>query len=190
MPQIGHPVRHSVSPAMHNAAIKKLTQQNSKFGSWSYFRFDVPPKEFNRAIQLFHAHNFFGLNLTIPHKVQAIDLVNSVSPDAENMGAVNTLLWGELGYSGGFNTDGYGVSQGIRKTLVQHSKEPTSFFLDLGVQLALLPSVVRLLEECKTRHVGKSRSVSRLESMMEVLSNMKGGSNAQAFPRRISIKSS
>jgi len=176
---IGHPVRHSVSPAMHNAAIKKLTQQNSKFGSWSYFRFDVPPKEFNRAIQLFHAHNFFGLNLTIPHKVQAIDFVNSVSPDAENMGAVNTLLWGELGYSG-FNTDGYGVSQGIREDLGATLKGADIILLGSG-GAARAAAVQCLLEECKTLYVG-NRSVSRLESMMEVLSNMKGGSNAQAFP--------
>ena len=174
---IGHPVRHSVSPAMHNAAISRLSKQNSKFGSWAYYRFDVPSEEFSEAIKLFHTHNFFGLNLTIPHKVQAIDLIDSVSPDAERMGAVNTLLWSELGYSG-FNTDGYGMSQGIKGDLGASLKGADVILLGSG-GAARAAAVQCLLEECKTLQIG-NRSVARLESMMQVLSNMKSGKRARA----------
>ncbi len=51
---IGHPVRHSVSPAMHNAAIAKLVSEDSRFNDWAYYRFDVPPEAFAEAVPLFH----------------------------------------------------------------------------------------------------------------------------------------
>jgi shikimate dehydrogenase len=91
---IGHPIKHSVSPAMHNAAIAKLRPVNSRFNDWAYYRFDIAPEDFAEAVPLFYKHNFLGLNLTIPHKVQAMDLIHGVSADGERMGAVNTLVWG------------------------------------------------------------------------------------------------
>lgn len=50
---IGHPIAHSVSPAMHNAAIEKLSAQDSRFADWSYYRFDIAPEDFEAAIPLF-----------------------------------------------------------------------------------------------------------------------------------------
>ena len=104
---IGHPIQHSVSPAMHNAALAQLRETDSRFIDWAYYRFDIAPEDFAQALALFHKRCFLGLNLTIPHKVQVLDLIQDVSPDAQSMGAVNTLVWNELGYDG-FNTDGYG----------------------------------------------------------------------------------
>jgi shikimate dehydrogenase len=68
---IGHPIQHSVSPAMHNAAIAKMRRSDSRFSDWAYYRFDIAPEDFAEAIPLFYKRNFLGLNLTIPHKVQA-----------------------------------------------------------------------------------------------------------------------
>lgn len=176
---IGHPIRHSVSPAMHNAALQKLTQVDSKYRDWSYYRFDVPPEAFADAIQLFHKHHFFGLNLTIPHKVQAIDLVQSISPDAQRMGAVNTLLWNELGYSG-FNTDGYGMSQGISDELGTSLKGAPVVLLGSG-GAARAAAVQCLLEDCESLWIG-NRTVKRLDKVMEVLKGMSGSEKAKAFP--------
>lgn len=176
---IGHPVRHSVSPAMHNAAIEKLRAQDSRFYDWAYYRFDVPPDEFADAVPLFHQHNFLGLNLTIPHKVQAMDLIKGVSPDAERMGACNTLVWDEFGYDG-FNTDGYGLKNGLLEDLNFELKGGTVILLGSG-GAARAAAVQCILEECAELYVG-NRTVERLDELMSVVKAMPGGDRAEAFP--------
>ncbi len=175
---LGHPIRHSVSPAMHNAAIQRLREQDSRFNDWTYYRFDVAPEDLGEALHLFHAHNFLGLNLTIPHKVQAMDLIQAVSPDAEQMGAVNTLVWGEFGYDG-FNTDGYGLKQGLREDLGFELKGATVILLGSG-GAARAAAVQCVLESCEKLYVG-NRTASRLAGLMEVLAAMPGGGHAEAF---------
>lgn len=176
---IGHPVRHSVSPAMHNAAIAKLRTEDSRFNDWAYYRFDVPPEEFAAAVPLFYEHNFLGLNLTIPHKVQAMDLIKGYSPDAERMGAVNTLVWNEFGYDG-FNTDGYGLKKGLLEDLDFELSGATVILLGSG-GAARAAAVQCVLEQCHKLYIG-NRTVSRLDELMSVVRAMPGGGCAQAFP--------
>ncbi len=113
---LGHPIKHSISPAMHNAALAELARTDRRFGDWKYFRFDVHPDDLPRALDLLHARNFRGVNLTVPHKVIAFDRVRRVNAAAQPVGAVNTLLWSEQGWQG-FNTDGYGLAMALRETL-------------------------------------------------------------------------
>ncbi|PXA03193.1 shikimate dehydrogenase [Coraliomargarita sinensis] len=175
---IGHPIQHSVSPAMHNAAIKKLCEQESRFNDWAYFRFDVPPEAFAGAVPRFFEHNFLGLNLTIPHKVQAMELIKGISPDAERMGAVNTLVWNEFGYDG-FNTDGYGLKKGLLEDLDFDLKNGTVILLGSG-GAARAAAVQCVLDGCKKLYVG-NRTPSRLDGLMEIVHEMPGGQCAEAF---------
>lgn len=175
---IGHPIRHSVSPAMHNAAIAKMRQRDSRFNDWAYYRFDIAPEDFAEAVPLFYKSNFLGLNLTIPHKVQAMDLIYGVSPDAERMGAVNTLVWGEHGYDG-FNTDGYGLKNALKADLGAPLKDATVILLGSG-GAARAAAVQCMLEGCAKLYVG-NRSVERLEQLMAVVHAMPHGDRAEAF---------
>jgi shikimate dehydrogenase len=119
---LGWPIRHSISPAMHNAALARMAEHDAVYSNWKYFRFEVPPEELPRALGLLHANKFRGVNLTVPHKVLAYDLAEVVVDEsAEVIGAVNTLRRREDGWDG-FNTDGYGLGSGLRE--------------DLGVELA------------------------------------------------------
>ena len=144
---IGHPIKHSVSPAMHNAAIAKLRSANSRFNDWAYYRFDIAPEDFAEAVPLFYKHNFLGLNLTIPHKVQAMDFIHGVSADGERMGAVNTLVWGEHGYDG-FNTDGYGFKNALKADLGVKLRGSTVMLLGSG-GAARAAAVQCILAGCK-----------------------------------------
>lgn len=175
---IGHPVRHSVSPAMHNAALAKLRVSDSCFADWAYYRFDIAPEDFAKALPLFHQRNFFGLNLTVPHKVQAMDLIQAVSPDAARMGAVNTLVWDEFGYDG-FNTDGYGLAQGLAADLGVTLKGANVILLGSG-GAARAAAVQCILSGCASLHVG-NRTPERLRDVMAVLGAMPGGGQAQTF---------
>ncbi len=113
---LGHPIKHSVSPAMHNAALAEAAAKDRSFAEWKYFRFDVPPEDLPRALDLLHAKRFRGINLTVPHKVIAFDRVATIDAAAKPVGAINTLRWSESGWEG-FNTDGYGMAAAIRETL-------------------------------------------------------------------------
>lgn len=113
---LGHPIGHSLSPAMQNAALAVLAAADSRFSSWRYFRFDIDPADLPVALPLLHARGFLGVNLTVPHKVIAAGLVAEVDDGARPVGAVNTLVRVAAGWRG-FNTDGYGLSEGMRESL-------------------------------------------------------------------------
>ena len=113
---LGHPVHHSVSPPMHNAALAALAGRETRFADWRYFRFDVPPDDLPRALGWLQAKQFRGVNLTVPHKVIAFDRIATVDAAARPVGAVNTLRWAERGWHG-FNTDGYGLAAAVREAL-------------------------------------------------------------------------
>lgn len=82
---IGHPVEHSLSPLMHNAAIASLGLD------YVYVPFPIEPQNLPAAIQGFAAVGVVGFNVTIPHK-QAILPLLSVEPIAQAVGAVNTVI--------------------------------------------------------------------------------------------------
>lgn len=113
---IGHPIGHSVSPQMHNAALAELAQGDAGFSGWRYFAFDVEPGGLREALGLMRERGFRGVNLTVPHKVAAVDLVSGLDPASRQAGAVNTLLPQGQGWRG-FNTDGYGLAAGIAEDL-------------------------------------------------------------------------
>jgi len=113
---LGHPIGHSLSPPMHNAALAAVAPAEARFAEWRYFRFDIRPADLAPALALMHARGFRGVNLTVPHKVIAFELVSHVDESARPIGAVNTLLRNADGWRG-FNTDGYGLAAAVREGL-------------------------------------------------------------------------
>ena len=113
---LGHPIKHSVSPPMHNAALADLARTDARFADWKYSRFEIHPDDLPHALELLHAKKFRGVNLTVPHKIIAFDRVAEIDAAARPLGAVNTLRWTERGWHG-FNTDGYGLASAVRETL-------------------------------------------------------------------------
>jgi len=104
----GDPVEHSLSPQMQNAALK-----HSKI-DMQYARFHILPAELSEALDRVRELEFVGLNLTLPHKIAAPELVDRVDDDAKQIGAVNVIKI-DNGKSDGFNTDGRGFARAIRE---------------------------------------------------------------------------
>lgn len=175
---IGYPIKHSVSPVMHNAAIARLSEKVSRFRDWAYYRFEIAPEDFAEALTLFHKANFLGLNLTIPHKVQAMDLIYGVSADGERMGAVNTLVWSEMGYNG-YNTDGYGLKRGLEVDLGATLEGATVVLLGSG-GAARAAAVQCLLGNCAHLYIG-NRSPERLDALVYVLSGISRADRVSTF---------
>lgn len=108
---LGDPVRHSLSPAMHNAALAELGLD------WVYLALPVPAAELAGAVRALAAMGCRGLNVTIPHKRAVADLAGALSPLASRLGAVNTLVPRPEGGWWGTNTDGEGFSQPLREAV-------------------------------------------------------------------------
>src|SRR4030095_346700 len=104
----GDPVEHSLSPQMQNAALKE-----SKI-DMQYARFRISPNELREGFDLIRKLEFVGLNLTIPHKIAALELLDSADDNVKRIGAVNVIK-AESGKLGGFNTDGRGFARAIRE---------------------------------------------------------------------------
>jgi shikimate dehydrogenase len=101
---------------MHNAALAEMAKHDANFASWKYFRFDIEPEQLEAALEKFRICGFKGLNLTVPHKVLAFELVNTSGTDARSIGAVNTLTL-DTNVWFGENTDGYGLETGVLEDL-------------------------------------------------------------------------
>ena len=107
---IGHPVAHSRSPAMQNAALRELGLD----GEWSYEAIEMPPIDFAELTRALPAEGFVGANVTIPHKEAALVLADSASAPATEIGAANTLSFGD-GELRAENTDAPGLLAALGK---------------------------------------------------------------------------
>lgn len=97
---IGWPVAHSLSPEMHNAALAYMNL------NWRYVPLPVRPEDLPNALKGLNALGFRGVNVTVPHKVNVIPLLDSVSEAAQIVGAVNTIrVERSTGKLEGLNTD-------------------------------------------------------------------------------------
>ncbi|MDB9473803.1 shikimate dehydrogenase [Dolichospermum circinale] len=83
---IGHPIEHSLSPLMHNAALTKLGLD------YVYLPFPVAPENLATAIAGFASIGVVGFSITIPHKQAILPLLSEISPIAQAIGAVNTVV--------------------------------------------------------------------------------------------------
>jgi len=103
---IGHPVEHSFSPPMHNAAFKALNMD------WAYVAFDVNPSNLNSAIEGARSLSIKGFNVTIPHKIEVMKYLDEIDEVAGLIGAVNTIDFKNMK---GYNTDGIGAVKAIEE---------------------------------------------------------------------------
>jgi shikimate dehydrogenase len=105
---IGDPVAHSRSPAMHNAAFASCGVDAR------YERWHTPAAELPARVATLRQPGFLGANVTLPHKIAVIRLLDKLSPQAAQIGAVNTIVCGENGALTGYNTDAPAVVGTLR----------------------------------------------------------------------------
>lgn len=112
---LGHPINHSASPAMQNAGFAALGL------NWRYLAFDVAPQDLREAIAGARRMGFVGLNLTVPHKLLAVEMVDVLDDSAKAWGAVNTIRFETDGDGStracGYNTDAEAITRSLREDL-------------------------------------------------------------------------
>ena len=104
---LGSPVAHSISPLMHNESFRLLGLD------YVYLCFDVNEETLPAAVAGLKTCGIRGFNLTMPNKNKIVELLDELSPEAQLIGAVNTVL-NDNGKLIGYNTDGYGFMQSVR----------------------------------------------------------------------------
>ena len=109
---LGSPVGHSGSPAMYNYSFEKLGLD------YAYVAFDVKEDEMEKAISAMRLFKMRGCNVTMPGKNIAVKFMDELSPAAELIGAVNTIV-NDDGKLTGHNTDGIGFVQNLRENGVE-----------------------------------------------------------------------
>ncbi len=82
---LGHPLSHSLSPDMHNAAFAKLRLP------WVYAPLDVSSKQIKSALELLRSFNVRGANVTVPYKESVLPHLDLIEPEAKWLGSVNTI---------------------------------------------------------------------------------------------------
>lgn len=99
---MGWPIGHSLSPRLHGYWLQHYGIDGA------YVPLAVAPERLERALRALPALGFQGVNLTIPHKEQALAMVDEATPSARRIGAVNTVVIDGDGRLQGDNTDGFG----------------------------------------------------------------------------------
>jgi len=170
----GSPIAHSASPAMHNAAFAALGL------NWRYLAFEVDPKNLRAAIEGAKAMNFAGINLTVPHKLLAVDMVDALDTSAEKWGAVNTIKFesgagvspaGSPGHAGGtpalhsvgFNTDADAIVTALHEDLKLELRG--AIVLLLGVGGAGRTAALKLASENVAELFLVNRTASKAEEI-------------------------
>jgi len=104
---IGHPVAHSLSPTMHAANFRSLGYDAT------YEKFDVAPENLAAFVREKQREGYAGLNVTVPHKIAVIPLLDRTDESVARYGACNTLKFEPDGTIAGYNTDVIGFVTGL-----------------------------------------------------------------------------
>jgi len=156
---LGSPVEHSLSPAMHNAALEAIGSD------LRYAKIECPPENLAEAVECARRANFVGLNLTIPHKFAALELCTELDETARQLGAVNTLLF-DGSRVVGFNTDGPGLVRAIREVFSFDLRDLRVMVLGAGGGAGSAAALQCALEKCPrlvlvNRTEDKARDIAR-----------------------------
>jgi len=162
----GDPVEHSLSPKMQNAALKhcKIDLQ--------YARFHISPDELRGAIDLIRKLEFIGVNLTIPHKIAALGMVDIADENAKRIGAINVVKV-EGGKLHGFNTDGRGFARAIREEFSVDLRDLRIMILGAGGAARAI--ALQCAKENPERLVIANRSFEKAQKLADELRDFFAG---------------
>ena len=160
---IGHPVAHSRSPGMHNAALR-AAGINAQ-----YIRVDLTDDELADGLDWFAASNFIGVNVTIPHKGAVLARMNEIDPLAARIGSVNTVVFDpETGKRLGFNSDAPGLRQAIREVFSADLRDLRILLLGAGGGAGRAAAIQCATDRCE-RLVLVNRSHEKAEALTKEL---------------------
>lgn len=167
----GHPVGHSLSPAIHNPAFER-----AKIAA-VYLAFDVAPADLDAAVEGARALGLSGWNVTVPHKESILHYLDELAPSAERIGAVNTVVRTKDDRLVGHNTDGVGFVSPLRSRLGFDPAERRVVILGAGG--AARAVAVALLDTGATAITILNRTRARAEALVADLTSLAGDTEVE-----------
>lgn len=158
---IGHPIDHTLSPAMHNAAFRELDLD------LIYIAFDVESKNLHESISGIRSLGMHGLNVTIPHKEDVIKFLDEIESEAKKIGSVNTIV-NKDSQLVGHNTDGIGAIKALKDNEVD-LKEKKILLLGAG---GSAKSIAFALSKFVKKIIILNRTEERAEKLADNLKSM------------------
>jgi shikimate dehydrogenase len=148
---LGWPVRHSLSPVLHNAAFREQGLD------LVYLALPVEPADLRSTVVTLGAVGAVGANVTVPHKLAVRDACDELTEEAELVGAVNTLAWGTDGLVGD-NTDATGLAEAVLADDAAERGQPWVVLGTGGSARAVVVAAGRL--GCPVTVVGRRRAAA------------------------------
>lgn len=177
---IGYPVKHSLSPKLHNFWIKRYNFDAV------YIPLQVSPDNIKHVVKSLPYMGIVGCNVTVPHKESVMDLMDDITPIAKRIGAVNTITINNEGKLCGTNTDAYGFIENIKnnqpdfnfsagKSVVLGAggaaRAICAALLDEGVpEITIVNRTIKKAEEIK-QHLGGNIKVKQWDDRNIILEN-------------------
>ena len=171
---IGDPIAHLRSPQMHNPALQACGI------AAQYIRVQVPVGRVAEAFRQFAACGFLGVNITIPHKFEALDAVDVLDPLARQLGAVNTLAIRD-GKLHGYNSDGPGFLRSVREVFGVEVQDLRVLILGAGGGAGRAVAVQCALEHCP-KLVLANRTVSKADKLADEVTKFSQRSEVRVIP--------
>ncbi len=179
---IGNPVAHSLSPQLHQPALNELKLD------CRYIRVEVPEGQVNEAFEKMYAAGIRGINVTVPHKLEALEACHQVDPAASSMGAVNTIVFNTEGQRTGFNTDGPGFVRAIREEFGMDLGDLRVIIIGAGGGAGRAIATQCALEGCP-QLILANRTLEKLTPMREELTRLTQSKKLEGPRDRIEIHS-
>jgi len=148
---LGYPLSHSLSPAMHNAALVEVG-----LSDWRYEAMPVEPGRLAEAVAIIRGDDYAGANVTVPHKEAIIPLLDSLTLVARAIGAANTLIK-QNGRLIGHNTDAAGLLADLYLHDVHISHRPVLILGAGGAARAAVAACAGAYAGARVRVVARRR---------------------------------
>lgn len=170
---IGHPIKHSYSPLMHNIAFE-LSGLN-----YIYLPFDVPPSALKDSLKGMIALGIKGFNVTIPLKEKVLPFLKDISEEASIIGAVNTIV-NDDGILRGYNTDVLGVTESLLPYKEELQGTTVTVIGAGGASRSVIYSLIRNFKVERINIVNRTEQLA--ESLKEYFSTKMLFSNIKSYP--------
>jgi shikimate dehydrogenase len=158
---LGYPVSHSASPQMHQAALDALGIDAT------YIRLEIEPGDVGESFKLMQSLGFIGCNVTIPHKLEAMECCDDLSASVKALGVANTIHFKD-GKIMGDNTDGPGLIKALEEDFGLTVKGANVLVLGAGGGAGKAISTQLNREGCANLYLS-NRTASKLKKMAENL---------------------
>jgi shikimate dehydrogenase len=153
---IGHPIKQSFSPQMHNKSFELLDL------NFVYLAFDVLGNQLKESLKAMSLLGIKGFNVTIPHKEKIMQYMDHVSEEAASVGAVNTVV-NEGNIFSGYNTDINGIIESLNPYKKEIAKSTASIIGAGGAARAVIYALIRHFK------IKKINLINRTEERSEAL---------------------